>query len=69
MRKSYEQFLTDHKLVPGDCGIVYKAPGVEISRRVVLPCWCGEDICEGWAFVRPEPDEIAEHFRHDGART
>jgi len=33
-----------------------------LSRhRVVLPCACGDDSCEGWALVRNDTQSILEH--------
>jgi len=31
--------------------------------RVILPCACGEALCQGWAFIINEPDLIALHNR------
>lgn len=30
-------------------------------HRVVLPCGCGDDSCEGWALVRNDTQSILEH--------
>jgi hypothetical protein len=36
------------------------------KHRVALPCYCGDDSCQGWASVTNDPDLIEEHMRHDG---
>lgn len=33
-----------------------------LEYRVVLPCKCGDESCEGWAFVVKDVDMIMDHI-------
>ena len=38
--------------------------GFKVKGRVgyvALTCCCGEEMCEGWAMIRNDPDDINTH--------
>lgn len=37
-----------------------------LNWRRVLPCYCGDESCHGWATVLPEDEE--HHMKTDGAK-
>lgn len=30
--------------------------------RIILPCLCGEETCQGWAAIRPNLFELMQHM-------
>jgi len=33
------------------------------ETQVVLPCNCGEDVCDGWAMITNTPDLVEHHIK------
>jgi hypothetical protein len=46
------------------------ADGFRVGDRglVAVPCDCGDEMCQGWAMVRDDPDEIEEYAAFYGPR-
>lgn len=47
----------------------FKIPDQErANTRVALPCYCGEDVCEGWAMIIGDAFSIKHHIQFYGQR-
>lgn len=60
-----DEFI-ERYLIRSDLPLSYKVDGgfdFDGRRYLALPCACGDDMCEGWAKVRDDPEEIATHMR------
>lgn len=47
----------------------YRTPtGFKIGARakIALACYCGDHLCDGWAFVADDPQDIEDHKRRFG---
>lgn len=38
----------------------------QLLGKIALRCYCGHDICRGWAMIRNDPDDIAHHKEFTG---
>ena len=56
-----DQFIDQY--IANNAGLQRTPDGVTLGhrRRVALPCACGHVLCEGWAMINDDPEDIALH--------